>query len=519
MTTDARTKRQWAPALTILLVAILFDQLFNERGIGLNLSVFAAVVIGAIVYDHGWSGLSGAARVSMAGAMVSALMVVVHHSVLAMFASITALGLCSALAHESRMRTLLYAMPQLFSNFVLLPAAAWNGIGGLVPRRVSASKGWRWGRMAFVPLMMAAIFFQLYRSGNPRFDHLTAGFLEAFRNLFADLAEFLFTPHMFFFLFALIVCAGLLKRFAPQFVIQLEQQWTDRLMRQRIKRPHWMTPPATGALERERRMGMFLLVIVNMLLLVVNVIDISWVWVGFEVPVGSSLKQFVHEGTWMLIISILLSMLILLHLFRNNQNFYRRSKSLKYLARVWVFQNLVLGISVFLRNYHYISYHGLAYKRIGVIVFLVLVLVGLITLAIKIRQQRSFFYLARVNSWAAFVVLVTMSMVDWDSFIVRTNLRHANPAEIDIDNYLAMSDKVLPLVYANIDRVTLQMAAHRGNPVRWVDNLDPVRFREALDAKRDRFLKRYAEQQWQEWNWADERIKKALDVQMQTALR
>ncbi len=249
---------------------------------------------------------------------------------------------------------------------------------------------------------------------------------------------------------------------------------------------------------------------VNLLLIVVNVIDIQWIWFGFEVPVDFSLKQFVHEGTWMLIISILLSMVILMVLFRNNLNFYARSKGLRTLALLWVGQNLVLGISVFLRNYHYIAFHGLAYKRIGVIVFLGLVLLGLVTLYFKVRDKKSLFYLARINGWAAFAILVASTTVDWDSVIVQFNLNHWNQGEIDVDNYLAMSDKVLPLLYADIDKVEAQMAQHRSKTVRWVDHLDPQTFRMELDAKRDRFEQRYAEQHWQEWNLADQRTANAL---------
>jgi hypothetical protein len=263
-------------------------------------------------------------------------------------------------------------------------------------------------------------------------------------------------------------------------------------------------------LERERRAGVLFLVLVNVMLAVVNTIDISWVWIGFEVEEGISLKQFVHNGTWMLIISILLSIVILLHLFRGNQNFYARSGSLKKLAVLWIAQNFILGISVFLRNYHYISFHGLAYKRIGVIVFLALVLVGLITLYVKVWRRKSFFHLVRVNTWAWLAVLVGLSTVDWDSSIVRYNLRHENPGEIDIDNYLAMSDKVLPLLHANLDVVERQMARHRTNQVRWVEHLDPAVFRQVLAAKTDRFKRRMAEQHWQERNAADDRTLSAL---------
>jgi hypothetical protein len=277
-----------------------------------------------------------------------------------------------------------------------------------------------------------------------------------------------------------------------------------------------MAPQAMDPLERERRMGMILLVAANCLLVVVTVIDINWIWFGFVVPQGFSLKQFVHEGTWILIISILLSMLILMHLFRKNQNFYRRSQALKVLAIVWVVQNFILGISVFLRNYHYISFHGLAYKRIGVIVFLLLVMVGLISLLIKIRERKSLFYLARVNGWAAFVALVGLSTVDWDSVIVRYNLDHWNQGEIDVDNYLEMSDKVLPLLYADIDKVGAQMLKHKENTVRWVNELDIGTFRRALDVKRDRFIQRHERSVWQEVNLADHLTARSLDALVAT---
>jgi hypothetical protein len=497
--------QRWTPFLTILLTAVIFDRLFHELSLGLNLLLFALLITALLLHRHGWKGLSVPARWTLGGLNVAAGMVVVHASTVAMIAAVIALGVSTSLAHERQLRSLFYAIQQWFSNVVYLPMAAWDGAGVLLQGRNAPRQGWGWGKLAVLPVLIGAVFFHLYRVGNPRFEELTAGFLNGIWEVLGDLLTSIFTAHTFFFLYAMAVSAALLYRFAPKRVLQWEQNWTDALLRRKVLRPQWMAPQGMNLLERERRMGVLLLVLVNALLLVVNVIDIGWVWVGFEVPEGFSLKQFVHEGTWILIISILLSIAILLHLFRGNQNFYVRSALLKRLAMLWVVQNFILGISVFLRNYHYISFHGLAYKRIGVIVFLVLVLIGLVTLFVKLRERKSFFYLVRVNGWAAFAVLVGLTLVDWDSFIVRTNLRHTNPGEIDIDNYLAMSDKVLPLLYADIDLVEEQMARHRNNRVRWVENLDPLEFRRALDAKRDRFIQRRSDQRWQEWNLADER--------------
>ncbi|MEZ4808700.1 MAG: DUF4173 domain-containing protein [Flavobacteriales bacterium] len=492
---------RWLPLVGILATAALFDLFFWDRSIGLNLTLFGFWSMGMVVARYGPGDLTMPARLALAGATVALVMLLVHHSTVALVAVVLSLAVFTAFAHERQLRSVVYALPQALCAFVMAPFNAWDGSVLWRPSEQRTGRGWRALRIALIPFLIGVVFFQLYRAGNPRFEEFTAGFL----NVLSDLLAELFTPHVFFILLGIWSSAVLIRRQAPRLMADLEQRWTDVLLRHRIRRPHWATPRAMGSLEKERKAGVMLLVLVNLLLLVVNAIDIHWLWFGFEVPEGFSLKQFVHEGTWVLILSILLSIVILLHLFRANLNFYSRAGSLKMLGMLWIAQNFILGISVFLRNYHYIDFHGLAYKRIGVMVFLALMLVGLVTLYIKIRERRSFFYLARVNGWAAFVVLIGLSTVDWDSTIVRYNLGHENAGEIDIDNYLAMSDKVLPLIYADLDMVEKQMERHRTNEVRWVRHLDPGKFREELAVKLDRFKARYDAQHWQEWNLADKR--------------
>ncbi|HRD52634.1 MAG TPA: DUF4173 domain-containing protein, partial [Flavobacteriales bacterium] len=349
----------------------------------------ALLVVVLVAYRIGWKALSMPARWAMAGTVLAALMVVIHGSVIAPIMAVLGLLWFSALAHERALRSIPMALAQSLSNFVSFPMAALEGSGDILPQQGAARSGWRWARLTVVPMLVLALFFQLYRVGNPKFDHLTAGFLDGLWAAIADFFRLVFTEHALFFLFGLFVSAGLLFRFAPALVAQWEQGLSDSMRRVRVKRPHWLAPLAMNPLERERRRGIVLLALVNALLLVVNIIDIDWVWIGFTVPEDFSLKQFVHEGTYALILSILLSIVVVLWVFRGNQNFYRRNAWLKRLAMLWVAQNGILAVSVFLRNWHYISFHGLAYKRIGVIVFLALVLVGLITLFIKVKERRS----------------------------------------------------------------------------------------------------------------------------------
>jgi hypothetical protein len=496
--------------LTLLLVAIIFDRLFWHESIGINLALFTGLVGGVVVYDRGWSGLSVPARISGAGLALSATMLVVYGSTIATFATFSSLFLFTALAHAPAIRTVTSGLAQWLVNLVCTPLGVGQVLGDAAPDTPGMQRSLRWVRIGVLPLLITALFFLLYRGGNSRFDALSASMLDGAFNWIGDVLEEVFTAHTFFFLFGLLLCASLVIRFAGTWIEGSEALLSNAMQRVRMRRPKWLAPLAMGALDKERRMGLVLLFLLNAMLLVVNVIDVNWVWLNFSVEPGMSLKEFVHEGTWLLIISIVLGMAVLLRLFRGNLNFHRGNRTLVMLATAWLAQNFILGISVFLRNYHYIAFHGLAYKRIGVIVFLLLLLVGLITLYIKVRQRKTFFYLLRVNGWAAFAVMVCLTTMDWDSTIVRYNLSHSNQGEIDIDNYLAMSDKVLPLLVENLDVVREQMAKHRMNKVRWVEHLDPAEFDAEVAAKRDAFLQRYREQHWQSWTLADSRTFAAL---------
>lgn len=496
--------------LTVLLVAIVFDRLFWGQEVGVNLTLFSLLCLAILLVDHSWKQWSPAAKWSAAGAVISAVMVLLHGSIIARIASFATLFTCAAFVFSPRVKTTTSALMSWAANLFISPIGLVSALGETLPRTPSIRKGWRWSRITIIPLVVLFAFFQLYRGGNSKFSAMTAGFMDGFGVWLERFFEEVFTPHTLFFVFAIVFAASLLMRSVGAWLADHESSLSDALKRVRVKRPHWKPPLGMAALDRERRMAVVLLVLVNTLLLVVNAIDIQWMWFGFELEPGMSLKEFVHEGTWLLIVSILLSMAILLHQFRGNLNFHPKNRPLLLLASAWLVQNFILGISVFLRNYHYISFHGLAYKRIGVIVFLLLMLVGLVTLYLKIRERKTFFYLLRLNAWAAFAVLVGLSTADWDSTIVRYNLAHWNQGEIDVDNYLAMSDKVLPLFYAEKDRVRQQMGKHRENEVRWVTQLDPEVFDIELDRRRELFMWRYADQDWQSWTWAEERTHRAL---------
>jgi hypothetical protein len=236
---------------------------------------------------------------------------------------------------------------------------------------------------------------------------------------------------------------------------------------------------------------------VNALLLVVNIIDIDWVWLNFEYKGEINLTQFVHEGTYLLILSILISMGIILYFFRKNLNFYPKKKNLQIVANIWIIQNAVLAVSVALRNMHYINEYGLAYKRIGVFFFLSLVIFGLISLIIKITQKKSSFYLLKVNSLAVWIGFLLFAVPDWDIIIAKHNISDEVKQETDLKFLMQLDEKAFPLIDKN-----MQNLENRSSDSYFL-RFGYTTFEKAFYSQVNEFLTDYQKRNFVEFNFAD----------------
>ncbi|HRZ76729.1 MAG TPA: DUF4173 domain-containing protein, partial [Bacteroidales bacterium] len=261
----------------------------------------------------------------------------------------------------------------------------------------------------------------------------------------------------------------------------------------------------------ERVLAMGLLIVLNTLILLLNILDVRWVWLGFEWN-GEYLRQFVHEGTWLLILSIVFSVLIVLYFFRGALNFSVRALWFKRLALLFLAQNAFLVLSVGMRNYWYIHYFALAYKRIAVILFLLLALYGLYTVAMKVKERRSLHYLLRRNSLAMMVLLVLASLLNWDNLIARYNVRHADRAFLHLDFMATLPDRSLPLLDippAALERIHARQVVLFPFTGRTY-YMDPEEYTLRIKKRKAEFIERWESTGWLSWNYAEYRAYRRL---------
>ena len=501
----------------VAATAVLSDYLFWHESAGLNVLVYMVFLVVAhmvLLPRHAPVRRLGSFWVVVVGCLLSGGLVAWYGSSAALWAALASGLLLVGFVNQPQLRLLGSAV--LTAAAGVLPAVG-AVLGSIrAPRQLGGrlQRGWFYGRVLGMPLLAVGVFQALFAAANPRFAALSARFWNGLADFLGRLLADISVPHLLFFVVCLVGAIGALVVVPLHYFADHESRFGEFVRRQRdgvaslgVRRPNFThTTRRLLDLRKEWLAAVVSFGLLNALLLVVNAVDINWIWLGFEPAPGFDLTQFVHEGTYVLIFSILLAAGIMLWFFRRNLNFYQPGLPLlRWGATLWVAQNVVLAISVGLRNYYYIVYTGLAYKRIGVYGFLLLTLFGLGTVLLKIWQRRSAFNLVRLNSWAAYALLLGLAAGNWEIWIAEYNLQAGFP-RLDIGFLLNMPPRVLPVLAAReaiIDQVpALGLVAENS----YSHYYEPIGSAEAHRLLRQRvaeFRQQYAEQNWQSRTGAD----------------
>ena len=501
-----------------ILGAFLFNLLFWNEKMALNTSFYFLFVVLALIHFYPKAFLSPSVGLLLFASCFCLAMVVWRNTELSKLAFCCSLCMLAAYcqyvhrsvlyAGASILQSFLFSIPNFFASFVRF--FSFRG------KKTGAGKKLR---LIILPLGLAAIFFAFYFMANKVFANITQRIADHFNWLLEHIINLVEPQRLLFLLLGLFVGGGLLIRYAKAPAERAEISKQDGLERKRKTKygqafqRGWaniiMGKMATGpmALKYELRTGILCLLLLNGLLLFVNGTDVMYVWFNRVYKADMDWAKYVHEGAELLVFSILLAMAVVLFFFRGNLNFFTRNKALKYLAYLWLFQNAILAISVCIRNMYYIAHMGLAYKRVGLFFYIMLVLVGLVTIAIKITKKKSAYFLWRVNAAAAFVLLVAASAVDWDLAIAQYNISKKDSIVSDIGFLLKMNDHVIPLLKENKSWICKQCS-----PVTDPERMENVTYDndnrgadkcEQIGIKEFAFLEKQKQYDWLSWNLAD----------------
>lgn len=480
-----------------IISSLLLTLLFYKKSLGLNLFISEFFLLFWILKTNQIKLHSFNVILTFSGVLITLFATIITHSILSYFVNFLALFILIGILIYPETKSLLNSIKNSLFNLFPSQYSFIKSITSSSSDGFSTVKIIKRTSIFVIPILIIIVFIVIYSNSNPVFNDLTNNFFDSITNFFSlNIFHNLNLSFILTLLFLLFISNLFLFKTKNENIAESDYNSNFLLHRIRVKKNSFFK---MNDLKNEYKAGVFLLISLNLLLLLLNVIDIKWVWFNFEWE-GQFLKQFVHEGTYLLILSILISIGLVLYFFRKNLNFYQQNKLLKYLSYAWLIQNGVLTISVAIRNFYYISYFSLAYKRIGVILFLMLTLYGLYTVFVKVKEKKTSFYLFQTNFAALFILLIVSSIVNWDKLIVNYNFKHANKSFLELNYLVNFSDKTLPVLDKPLSELKeIQFLQTEKFPFSR-NYMTPENYHNFIQERKKKFLKEWERKDFLSWN-------------------
>lgn len=422
----------------LLLISVaLYSALFYEQSPGTNFLLFnLALVVFLLIRDN--SLLKSKNWIFTAiGAIVSSVGIMLYSSPLAIIANILSLSILStiSIAPKTSVFTSLFMSLCSMGSSCVFMFIDWARRRKKDESEEKVSRPFHVKLLMFVFIIVVTIiFFLLYQTSNPLFKDFT-------KNINLD---FISWGWIFFTLGGFLLLYGFFYNRRLGGLTDLDENATNELSQEKAFKSGFLNN--LFKIDTEYLTGLILFVTLNLLLLLLNVLDLRYLWFDGTLPEGMNHKQFVHEGVGALITSIICAIIIILYYFRGRLNYHEKNKHLKLFAYIWIAQNAFMIFSTAWRNNMYISDFGISYKKIGLYVYLLLTLIGLIATYIKIYKTKSNWYLIRNVPWAFFFILIGSSIVNWDTYITNFNINKALNENKNLEKYylVDLSFKNLP---------------------------------------------------------------------------
>ena len=231
--------------------------------------------------------------------------------------------------------------------------------------------------------------------------------------------------------------------------------------------------------------GQNALLALNVLFLLFNALDATYLWAGAPPP-GVSEQAYAHEGAVWLTVGLLVLTAVVGVLFRGALAHDPRARLSRILAYTWLGQGGVLALGTFRRIAIHVSTSGLSNIRILGIAGTALVAFSLVLIGMKLRRRFTFAWLLRRQLDALVVGLLAFSILPTHLVSARVNasriLMHRYQPLVNVTEEaqeVESAAALLPLVGHDDERI------RRGVAALLLNELDAVTRREQHAGLRD----------------------------------
>ncbi len=291
------------------------------------------------------------------------------------------------------------------------PARFWSLVFGNrhnfgVPNGVFRSvRNWVW------PVLLASVFIWLFANANPIWET----WLQEVDVM--ALVSLLFSDRSLFWLGLAWFSWPFLERRAP---VRKALSSLRRLVDLTVPSVADGPKPAAGDGFFERSLILF-----NLVFAAQTLLDLTYLWGGFQLPDGMTYASYAHRGAYPLVAAAIMAAVFVVIAMRPGGPGERIAR-IKWLVLAWVAQNLLLVASSMLRLDIYIEVYALTYWRIAALIWMGLVAVGLVLIVSRFALGRTTGWLITANVFALAATLYATSFLNFPDVIARYNLAHGH---------------------------------------------------------------------------------------------
>jgi hypothetical protein len=191
------------------------------------------------------------------------------------------------------------------------------------------------------------------------------------------------------------------------------------------------------------------LVVLNLVFLLQNALDASYLWLGRALPSGLTYAEYAQRGAYPLLVATLLAAAFVLLTFRAGAD-PQTLRGPRRLVFLFLAQNVLLTAGALRRLALYVDAYSLTRWRVAAALWMLLVALGLVLVAVRILKGRTNAWLVRRCALASLLLVVGAAWAPIDRWIADFNVARctelAGPGHTPIDlGYLQeLSTSALP---------------------------------------------------------------------------
>ena len=139
-------------------------------------------------------------------------------------------------------------------------------------------------------------------------------------------------------------------------------------------------------------------------------------------PVGFDYGTYCHEGAFWLTMALGLATLVLAGIFRQKVCKHEKINSLKRLAFIWIVENALLALTIYIRLGIYVQRSGLTCLRVVGFFGTTAVAVGIVWMALKLQKDRPAGWLLSRYTWTVAAIIWIYSVMPVDFIVWKYNV-------------------------------------------------------------------------------------------------